>query len=194
RPGERVAGVGGVRVVRREHVGEEAGHDQDDEERQRGDAGGVLQQAAEQRGVCRLFQGVDVGDGTGGEGRGSHYRIRTFGLSQPCNRSTMRLTMTTMMAVASTSPITSGMSPWPVAPTATWPRPGMAKIFSTITAPPSRPTNCRPRTDRAGPAALRSTCLPTTRRSEEHTSELQSHLNLVSRLLLEKKKRNGKKR
>src|SRR5260370_22130928 len=27
-----------------------------------------------------------------------------------------------------------------------------------------------------------------TRRSEEHTSELQSHLNLVCRLLLEKKK------
>src|SRR5260370_5869251 len=33
------------------------------------------------------------------------------------------------------------------------------------------------------------------RRSEEHTSELQSHLNLVCRLLLEKKKntRKGKK-
>src|SRR5260370_22844840 len=29
---------------------------------------------------------------------------------------------------------------------------------------------------------------PTLRRSEEHTSELQSHLNLVCRLLLEKKK------
>src|SRR5260370_5384230 len=29
----------------------------------------------------------------------------------------------------------------------------------------------------------------TERRSEEHTSELQSHLNLVCRLLLEKKKR-----
>src|SRR5260370_16608494 len=29
---------------------------------------------------------------------------------------------------------------------------------------------------------------PRTRRSEEHTSELQSHLNLVCRLLLEKKK------
>src|SRR5260370_30808943 len=28
-------------------------------------------------------------------------------------------------------------------------------------------------------------------RSEEHTSELQSHLNLVCRLLLEKKKNNG---
>src|SRR5260370_13047927 len=30
---------------------------------------------------------------------------------------------------------------------------------------------------------------PETQRSEEHTSELQSHLNLVCRLLLEKKKR-----
>src|SRR5260370_20678039 len=30
-----------------------------------------------------------------------------------------------------------------------------------------------------------------TGRSEEHTSELQSHLNLVCRLLLEKKKRNN---
>src|SRR5438477_6796965 len=29
-------------------------------------------------------------------------------------------------------------------------------------------------------------------RSEEHTSELQSHVNLVCRLLLEKKKRTGK--
>src|SRR6476661_10795917 len=31
-------------------------------------------------------------------------------------------------------------------------------------------------------------------RSEEHTSELQSHLNLVCRLLLEKKKKNHIKR
>src|SRR5260370_11445533 len=31
---------------------------------------------------------------------------------------------------------------------------------------------------------------PLELRSEEHTSELQSHLNLVCRLLLEKKKRN----
>src|SRR5260370_39070133 len=30
---------------------------------------------------------------------------------------------------------------------------------------------------------------PVLRRSEEHTSELQSHLNLVCRLLLEKKKK-----
>src|SRR5260370_20544380 len=32
------------------------------------------------------------------------------------------------------------------------------------------------------------------RRSEEHTSELQSHLNLVCRLLLEKKKKTQKVR
>src|SRR5438477_10762287 len=31
------------------------------------------------------------------------------------------------------------------------------------------------------------------RRSEEHTSELQSHVNLVCRLLLEKKKKNKKR-
>src|SRR5260370_12643100 len=31
-------------------------------------------------------------------------------------------------------------------------------------------------------------------RSEEHTSELQSHLNLVCRLLLEKKKKNEEKK
>src|SRR5260370_5664598 len=31
-------------------------------------------------------------------------------------------------------------------------------------------------------------------RSEEHTSELQSHLNLVCRLLLEKKKKSTRKR
>src|SRR5260370_10486552 len=34
----------------------------------------------------------------------------------------------------------------------------------------------------------RTQTLPSGSRSEEHTSELQSHLNLVCRLLLEKKK------
>src|SRR5260370_3475305 len=33
--------------------------------------------------------------------------------------------------------------------------------------------------------------LPPVSRSEEHTSELQSHLNLVCRLLLEKKKKHS---
>src|SRR5207237_2110236 len=42
-----------------------------------------------------------------------------------------------------------------------------------------------------------SRCCPKTKtilltRSEEHTSELQSHLNLVCRLLLEKKKKKSK--
>src|SRR5260370_24741418 len=39
-------------------------------------------------------------------------------------------------------------------------------------------------------ASGRARALPS--RSEEHTSELQSHLNLVCRLLLEKKKNNKK--
>src|SRR5260370_28567644 len=36
-----------------------------------------------------------------------------------------------------------------------------------------------------------NTYLPVSLRSEEHTSELQSHLNLVCRLLLEKKKKKS---
>src|SRR5690242_21082383 len=36
--------------------------------------------------------------------------------------------------------------------------------------------------------SLTCRCGPGTGRSEEHTSELQSHVNLVCRLLLEKKK------
>src|SRR6185369_9724536 len=49
---------------------------------------------------------------------------------------------------------------------------------------------------RSPPCRARAACLHspggrrrTRRRSEEHTSELQSHLNLVCRLLLEKKKK-----
>src|SRR5260370_15187313 len=41
---------------------------------------------------------------------------------------------------------------------------------------------------RAAALRRRTTRASSTRRSEEHTSELQSHLNLVCRLLLEKKK------
>src|SRR5438132_8754021 len=40
------------------------------------------------------------------------------------------------------------------------------------------------------PALLRRCATARDRRSEEHTSELQSHSDLVCRLLLEKKKRN----
>src|SRR5260370_9426099 len=45
---------------------------------------------------------------------------------------------------------------------------------SSASPPPFRPQLCKPRCDWA-------------MRSEEHTSELQSHLNLVCRLLLETK-------
>src|SRR5260370_30757627 len=45
-------------------------------------------------------------------------------------------------------------------------------------------TGANPTWDRVGLAPVVSALL----RSEEHTSELQSHLNLVCRLLLEKKK------
>src|SRR5260370_29561580 len=38
------------------------------------------------------------------------------------------------------------------------------------------------------PASGQDRCRVRAQRSEEHTSELQSHLNLVCRLLLEKKK------
>src|SRR4051812_7756820 len=46
--------------------------------------------------------------------------------------------------------------------------------------------NCSPRRDRR---EFRWMELLVSRRSEEHTSELQSHVNLVCRLLLEKKKK-----
>src|SRR5690606_41663952 len=49
--------------------------------------------------------------------------------------------------------------------------------------PPSRPTCCWPTSSPAPWSAWH-------RRSEEHTSELQSRENLVCRLLLEKKKEN----
>src|SRR2546422_7940658 len=39
-------------------------------------------------------------------------------------------------------------------------------------------------------STIRSSCKEPARRSEEHTSELQSRLHLVCRLLLEKKKKN----
>src|SRR2546422_3965362 len=44
----------------------------------------------------------------------------------------------------------------------------------------------------AAPSTRRSPPRPSRRRSEEHTSELQSRLHLVCRLLLEKKKKNTK--
>src|SRR4051794_41739574 len=55
----------------------------------------------------------------------------------------------------------------------------------TPTAPPTS-TTC------VAPARRRSTLKPAVGRSEEHTSELQSPVHLVCRLLLEKKKKKTK--
>src|SRR2546422_1691630 len=64
--------------------------------------------------------------------------------------------------------------------------PALAATFECIgLARPCRSSNCgsRMRVSRASPSAMRELT-----RSEEHTSELQSRLHLVCRLLLEKKK------
>src|SRR5207302_9532613 len=58
-------------------------------------------------------------------------------------------------------------------------------LFRSRRLPPSRDTGRAPR---AGPR--KSEPPSSSRRSEEHTSELQSRENLVCRLLLEKKKKN----
>src|SRR5260370_18852570 len=55
------------------------------------------------------------------------------------------------------------------------------------TSPTSTSTTSSPTTPSSSPPPPGSTCWWAAR-SEEHTSELQSHLNLVCRLLLEKKK------
>src|SRR2546429_7196419 len=67
-------------------------------------------------------------------------------------------------------------------------RPPRSTLFPYTTlfrAPPTRAPRCAPR------VRPRSRCAPrwppARRRSEEHTSELQSRLHLVCRLLLEKK-------
>src|SRR5260370_29680958 len=63
-------------------------------------------------------------------------------------------------------------------------------------APPHRCISAEPALFGAGPGALADGHQQPERldrlrtRSEEHTSELQSHLNIVCRLLLEKKKKS----
>src|SRR5260221_3569709 len=67
------------------------------------------------------------------------------------------------------------------------------RLFSIVMRLPCRRRAACHRCERTtGPPGRRrpheSASLPTCRRSEEHTSELQSHSDLVCRLLLEKKK------
>src|SRR5260370_18733706 len=77
-------------------------------------------------------------------------------------------------------------------------------LFRSHLGPDSMPQEGVPKGEIVGPYTLPSNAYPGTqhtywvtctgrRRSEEHTSELQSHLNLVCRLLLEKKKINERR-
>src|SRR5687768_18278786 len=68
--------------------------------------------------------------------------------------------------------------PWPCAPSRPW-----SAVPIRLLAPALRAPRLTP--DGANPAPRRSEI----HRSEEHTSELQSRLHLVCRLLLEKKKK-----
>src|SRR5260370_10501258 len=72
-------------------------------------------------------------------------------------------------------------------------RPPRSTLFPYTTLFRSNPSGKGPSVQRATPAR-RTARMENGRiiRSEEHTSELQSHLNLVCRLLLEKKKNKKK--
>src|SRR5260370_31439255 len=64
-------------------------------------------------------------------------------------------------------------------------------VATMVREPPSSMLRAAPKNRLGRWRALESTPPESTLpRSEEHTSELQSHLNLVCRLLLEKKKKN----
>src|SRR2546422_6158411 len=70
-------------------------------------------------------------------------------------------------------------------------RPPRSTLFpyTTLFRSARRPAAAASRPPRGTPAELRDPRAPSTEaRSEEHTSELQSRLHLVCRLLLEKKK------
>src|SRR5205809_4755654 len=66
-------------------------------------------------------------------------------------------------------------------------RPPRATLFPYTTLFRSWTTWSMPARAASGPCGPNAVTVPTTR-SEEHTSELQSRLHLVCRLLLEKKK------
>src|SRR5260370_13920334 len=75
-------------------------------------------------------------------------------------------------------------------------RPPRSTLFPYTTLFRSRSTSRRPHAPRPGARPTSHTwcsswTITSTTRSEEHTSELQSHLNLVCRLLLEKKKKHN---
>src|SRR5690242_20874305 len=74
-------------------------------------------------------------------------------------------------------------------------RPGCSPSAGCRPAPPGRwiiAATVAMRLKSRAPTSCQALAMPNKKkpRSEEHTSELQSHVNLVCRLLLEKKKKN----
>src|SRR5690348_18137946 len=69
------------------------------------------------------------------------------------------------------------------------PRPPRSTLFPYTTLFRSRAASVPPRPRRAGRYTAQPRLLHVVGRSEEHTSELQSPVHLVCRLLLEKKKK-----
>src|SRR5687768_18368725 len=73
---------------------------------------------------------------------------------------------------------------------------GMSTNSRTASGIPARPISSQKRSHGRPPAIIGPTtncpAEPPAIRSEEHTSELQSRLHLVCRLLLEKKKKKSK--
>src|SRR2546422_7119290 len=69
----------------------------------------------------------------------------------------------------------------------------LGRSESISSTPNASASNSRapPAPRRAWIRSFTTSCCPYTVRSEEHTSELQSRLHLVCRLLLEKKKKNN---
>src|SRR4051812_49613688 len=72
-------------------------------------------------------------------------------------------------------------------------RPPSSTLFPYTTLfrsprPRGRPRRGRPRANGTGARRSAARAAASAPRSEEHTSELQSHVNIVCRLLLEKKK------
>src|SRR5438094_3216125 len=65
-------------------------------------------------------------------------------------------------------------------------------LFRSCARLPDSPSFSLPTTSRRQSRATASRCSIAARRSEEHTSELQSPYDLVCRLLLEKKKKKKK--
>src|SRR2546427_8807416 len=69
---------------------------------------------------------------------------------------------------------------------------GGLHLFCRARVLPARRPAAASRRARRGIGHVRAGAAARQRRSEEHTSELQSQSNLVCRLLLEKKKKNNK--